>query len=225
MNNWNGLASLSLACIEFILLINLTVFAEKNKINLMAMALVLLLTIYQAIEFLMCSLNLKFSYMAYLAFADISFLPPLNLYFILRYFGVNGKYLKMIFIPAIIFVVYYSLVIEKFAVVSCSVLYASYNYPLGSLYGLFYYLPTIAAIIYLIKRLREKKDPAKEKLIKVLLGGLLFVSLPVITAFILLAMHNSRLLEIIESIMCKFAFVYAVCLAYFSLNNKINPDE
>jgi hypothetical protein len=46
------------------------------------------------------------------------------------------------------------------------------------------------------------------------------VSLPVIAAFILLAIHNESLLVIIESVMCKFAFVYAVCLGYFTLLNK-----
>ncbi|MGD1006297.1 MAG: hypothetical protein ABR980_03580 [Ignavibacteriaceae bacterium] len=220
MINWNGLGSLLLACMEFILLLNLLIFSEKNKINFLGIILVGILAVYQALEFLMCALNLKYSYMAYLAFLDISFLPPLNLYFILKYFRRNHKLNKALFIPALAFAVYYYLVMDKFAVVSCSVLYASYSYPLGSFYGFFYYAPVVYAIIFLCIRIRQTNDETKKKLSKILLGGLLFVSLPVIAAFILLAFHNDKLLAVTESIMCKFAFVYAVCLGYFTLINK-----
>ncbi len=220
MINLNGLASLLFASMELILLINLLIFSEKNQINIMVFVLVGILTVYQGLEFLMCNLNLKYSFLAYLAFSDISFLPPLNLFFILKYFNRNHKLNKALFIPAAAFAVYYYMVLDKFAVVSCSVLYASYSYPLGTFYGFFYYAPVIYAIIFLTIRIKKTKDELKKKLAKVLLGGLLFVSLPVIAAFILLAVHNESLLGIIESVMCKFAFVYAVCLGYFTLLNK-----
>ncbi len=220
MINWNGLISLLLACMEFILMINLLIFSEKNKINFMGITLVGILAVYQTLEFLMCALNLKYSYMAYLAFLDISFLPPLNLYFILKYFRRNNKLHKALFIPALAFAVYYLLVIDKFAVVSCSVFYASYSYPLGTFYGFFYYTPALYAIIFLSNRIKKTNDETKKILAKVLLGGLLFVFLPVIAAFMLLAFHNDRWLAAVESIMCKFAFVYAVCLGYFTLMNK-----
>jgi cobalamin biosynthesis protein CobD/CbiB len=125
-----------------------------------------------------------------------------------------------LFLPAIAFAVYYYLVMDKFEVVSCSVFYASYTYPLGTAYGFFYYAPVAYSIIFLSLRIKNTNDESKKKLSKVLLGGLLFISLPVLTAFILLAMHNELMLGIIESVMCKFAFVYAVCLGYFSLLNK-----
>ena len=186
----------------------------------MVITLIAILTIYQALEFIMCNLNLKYSFMAYLAFLDISFLPPLNLYFLLKYFGRNNKLHKAIFIPALAFSVYYYLVMDKFAVVSCSVLYAAYSYPLGTFFGFFYYAPVVYAIVFLSKRIRKSNDETKKKLAKVLLSGLLFVSIPVIAAFLLLAFHNDLLLTAVESIMCKFAFVYAVCLGYFALINK-----
>jgi hypothetical protein len=220
MINLNGLFSLLIACMEFILIINLLVFSERNKINFLGIILVGILAVYQGLEFLMCALNLKYSFLAYLAFLDISFLPPLNLYFILKYFRRNHRLNKALFIPAIAFVVYYYLVMDKFAVVSCSVLYASYSYPLGTVYGFFYYAPVVYAIIFLSLRIKKTNDETKKNLSRVLLGGLLFVSLPVLAAFVLLAVHNGFLLGIIESVMCKFAFVYAVCLGYFTLLNK-----
>jgi UDP-N-acetylglucosamine:LPS N-acetylglucosamine transferase len=105
-------------------------------------------------------------------------------------------------------------------VVHCSVLYASYSYPLGSFFGFFYYAPVLYAVIFLFNRIKKSQDETKKKQAKVLLGGLLVVSIPVVIAFLLLALHNDKLLTIIESIMCKFAFVYAVCLGYFTLTNK-----
>ncbi len=221
MINWDGLLSLLLACLEFILLINLLIFARKNGDNVMAFVLIALLTVYQSLEFMICTLRLRYSFMAYLAFADISFLPPLNFYFIFHYSGYRNKLLKMIFLPAIVFVVYYFLVIDKFAVTACSVLDASYNYPLGGWYAFFYYAPIAASIISIVIEINGQTDAVRVKLLKTLLSGLLFTSLPVIAAFALWASGSGQLLGIIESITCKFAFVYAICLAYFALvNNK-----
>jgi hypothetical protein len=218
--NWNGIFSLLVACIEFVLFINLLIFAEKNKVNKMIMTLVALLTIYQTLEFLMCNIGLKYSLIAYLAFADISILPPLNLLFNFRYFNYNKKLLRLIFIPSLFFIIYYPFIIEKFAVVNCTVLYASYNYPLGTLFGLFYYLPIILSMIFLFFNKNKLSDIKKVKLINILLYGELFISIPVIIAFILSAFNSYSLLSSIESIMCKFAFVFAICLVYFVLNNK-----
>ena len=191
----------------------------------MAFILIALLMIYQTLEFLMCTLNLKYSFMAYLAFVDISFLPPLNFYFIFSYTGYRSKLLMLIFLPAVTFVVYYSLAIDKFAVTACTVLYAAYSYPLGGLFGLFYYTPVAAAIILLAVEIKKQSAASRKKLLKILLSGLIFISLPVFAAFILLVSGNKQLLQIIESVMCKFAFVYAVCLAYFTLVNKNTAYE
>ncbi len=220
MNNWNGLLSLFIACIEFILIINLLVFAEKNKINLLIIILVALLMGYQILEFLMCTLNLNYSYMVYFSIVIISFLPPLNFYFIFKYFGIDKSYLKLIFFPSIALAIYYYFVINKFAVTACSVLYASYNYPLGWLYAIFYYLPILVVIIFLLIIKDKQKNDQEKKKANTLLGGLIFISLPVIAAFVLSIFHKYQLLEVIESVMCKFAFVYAICLSYFALMNK-----
>lgn len=163
--------------------------------------------------------------MAYLAFVDISFLPPLNLFFIIKYFGYDKNYLKLAFIPAIFFAVYYYFIIDKFAVTACTVLYASYSYPLGWLYGVFYYTPIAFIIIFLFVVKDKQKNDKEKKKVNVLLDGLIFISIPVAAAFVMLAIHHQQMLEAMESIMCKFAFVYAVCLAYFALMNKRDLNE
>ncbi len=219
LQNWNGIISLLIACIELILLINLFIHAEKNKVNKMAMLLILLLMIYQSLEFLTCHFNLQSSFLPYLAFADISFLPPLGLVYTLRLFDYKSKYFSLFFLPAVSFLIYYSLVIEKFAVTSCAVFYASYNYPLGDLYGFFYYVLVIAVIVILVLNI-FKSSGKKEKFAFLILSAHILMAVPVITAFVLASINKPSALDIIESVMCKFAFAYAIALSIVTLLNK-----
>ena len=226
--NWNGIISLLIACIEFLLLFNLLVFIEKNRVNIIAMLMIALLAAYQTMEFLMCQVGLQDSFYPYLAFVIIGFLPPLNLLLALT-LTRNVKFnfrTSLIFIPAITFSIYYLFVIPKFVVAKCAVLYASYHYPLGDLFGAFYYLPILISI-FLLVRFIKKVDDKKQKLIaKVLLFGAIFISLPSLLGFILiLTASNYSIISSIESIMCKFAFVYAVCLSFVCLYNSPFNDE
>lgn len=220
MNNWNGIVSLFIACLEMICLINLLIFAERNKLNLFVFAIVVLLFGYQTIEYFICGIGLSNSFMAYLAFVDITFLPPLNLFFVLTLFEYQGKMNKLIFLPALFFIFYYTIVISQFAVVKCTVLYATYNYPLGDLYGFFYYLPLLASFILIIKnmnRIHKKKFPI---FLKYLFYGHLSLIIPVAIAFSMLSLGYLGLRDSIESILCKFAFLYCLSLVYFALSNK-----
>ena len=225
--NFNGIISLLLACIEFLLLFNLIVFIEKNKVNIIAMIMITLLASYQAMEFLMCQVGLQASVFAYLAFVIIGFLPPLNLLLTLtltKNSNLNTKTF-FIFIPAIAFSIYYLFVIPEFAVTSCTVLYASYHYPLGDLFGVFYYLPILISIILLIKFIPKADDKKKKLIAKVLLFGAIFISLPVLLGFTLMFLKNYSIISAMESIMCKFAFIYAVCLSFVCLYNSPFNDE
>jgi hypothetical protein len=225
--NWNGIVSLLLACIEFLLLFNLLVFIEKNKINNIAMIMIALLASYQTMEFLMCQIGLQSSYYPFLAFVIISFLPPFNLLLILSLTHQNKISLRIfwIFIPAIAFLIYYLFVIPKFAVTSCTVLYASYHYPLGDLFGVFYYLPILISIILLLKFIPNVKDKKQKLITKILLYGSIFISIPVLVGFSLMIVKNYSLISKMESIMCKFAFIYAVCLSFICLSNSPFNDE
>ncbi len=219
MQTWNGLVSLFIACIELIFLINLLVHAEKNKANKLAMLLILLLMIYQSLEFLMCHFDIQFSFMPYLAFVDISFLPPLGLFYVLTLFDYKSNYFRLFFIPAILFSIYYTFVIAKFTITSCAVFYATYNYPLGDLYGFFYYSLVVATIIILILNLiRTSGD--KKKFAAIILTAHIVISIPVVSAFILSWMNKPEALDSIESVMCKFAFANALALTLVTLMNK-----
>ena len=227
MDNWNGIISLLLACIEFLLLFNLLVFIEKNRVNVIAMVMIALLAAYQSMEFLMCQVGLQDSFYPFLAFVIIGFLPPLNLILALtltRNINLTLKWI-LIFIPAIAFSIYYSFVIPKFVVTSCTILYASYHYPLGDLFGAFYYLPVLISIILLARFISNTDDKKKKIIAKVLLFGSIIISIPVLIGFSLMFAGNYSIISAMESIMCKFAFIYAVCLSFICLYNSPFNDE
>lgn len=227
MDTWNGIISLLFACIEFLLLFNLLVFIEKDRLNVVAMLMIALLASYQSMEFLMCQVGLQDSVFPYLAFVIIGFLPPLNLLltFTLASESNLNKQTYLIFIPAIAFVIYYSFIIPEFVVTNCTVLYASYNYPLGDLFGAFYYFPILVSIVLLTKFIKNNEDKKKKLIAKVLLFGSIFISFPVLIGFTLMFTGNYSIISAMESIMCKFAFIYAVCLSFVCLYNSPFNDE
>jgi len=189
--------------------------------------MIALLAAYQSMEFLMCQVGLQESFYPYLAFVIIGFLPPLNLLLTLTLSNnINlKKKIYLIFIPAIAFAIYYSFIIPQFAVTSCTVLYASYHYPLGDLFGAFYYLPILISIVLLIKFIKKAEDKKKKTIAKVLLFGSIFISFPVLIGFALMLSKNYSIISAMESIMCKFAFIYAVCLSFVCLYNSPFNDE
>ena len=219
MDNWNGIGSLLIACIELILLINLLIFSEKNRLNNTANLMVLLLMIYQTFEFLICWAGIDSPFIVYLAFVDISFLPPLNIILLFSLIIYKHKASNLVFLPAIGFVIYYAFFISQFKVTSCAVLYASYYYPLGELYGTFFYLPIVVSLILLVRVILTDEEKKKKFIVKVLLTGNIIISIPVVTGFVLMFTGNYYLVSKMESIMCKFAFFYAVCLGVVSLYN------
>jgi hypothetical protein len=189
--------------------------------------MITLLASYQSMEFLMCQVGLQASIFPYLAFVIIGFLPPLNLLLTLTLTKNLNLNLKtfLIFTPAIAFSIYYLFVIPEFAVTSCTVLYASYHYPLGDLFGAFYYLPILISIILLIKFIKTAEIKKTKLIAKILLAGAIFISLPSTLGFILMFSGNYSILSSIESIMCKFAFVYAIILSFVCLYNSPFNDE
>lgn len=189
--------------------------------------MIALLAAYQSMEFLMCQVGLQDSFYPYLAFVIIGFLPPLNLLLTLTLTNNSNikKITYLIFIPAITFSIYYLFVIPEFAVTSCTILYASYHYPLGDLFGAFYYFPILISIILLIKFIKEAEDEKKKIIAKVLLFGAIFISFPVLLGFTLMFAKNYSIISAMESIMCKFAFIYAVCLSFVCLYNSPFNDE
>ncbi|MEJ2618634.1 MAG: hypothetical protein P8Z35_27030, partial [Ignavibacteriaceae bacterium] len=218
--------SLFIACIELVLLVNLLVFTDKNRQNFLVYLILLLLAAYQTFEYLICGIGMKSSFTTYFAFTVISFLPPLSFLLVLSWLKIKSKLKPLILLPAVFFVIYYSSVINQFAVVKCNALFATYNFPLGTLYGAFYYLPIFVSFILLVYNFKKadynfkKADLETGKQTKLLITAHYFIIIPVVASFILLLLNLPGLLHSIESILCKFAFGYAVALGFFALNNR-----
>jgi hypothetical protein len=222
LNNWDGIVSLFIACIEILLLVNLLIFAEKNKVNRIIFFIIALFAGYQTLEFLICGLGFDSSLTAYFAFVVISLLPPLNLLLILAISGLLLRFRNkfgitlLIFLPALFFILYYLIMVDQFIVVKCTVFYATYNYPLGDLYGFFYYMPVLISFIILLK----KKEALDKKQFYRLLIAYMFITIPVVVGFSLLYLGFPALIASMESLLCKFAFGYAIFLALYCLNNR-----
>ncbi len=225
--NFDGITSLFFACIEWILLLNLLIFSKKDRTNTIALTMIALLAAYQTLEFLMCNLGLTKPLFPYIAFVIISYLPPLNLFlvFTLTNHYQTGRKIIFIFLPAVFFTFYYLFSVTHFEVVKCTVLYASYHYPLGDLYGFFYYLPILVSLLILIKSLSKTDNKKMKMIFRVLIYSTIFISLPVVAGFILMFAGSYTLISSMESIMCKFAFVYALSLSFLILFNSPFKDE
>jgi hypothetical protein len=221
--NWDGIISLLFFSIEAILLVNVLYFSRKNKQLRKGAYLIGLLASYQLMEFVICGLEVKSSFAVYIAFAAISFLPPLGLLFVMEILKKRFIYDRIIFLPAVALLLFYLFTVPEFEVIKCTVLYAVYNYPIGDIYGMFYYLPVMVTIILLFSGLKSE-DTLQKKNMKILLTGYIVVSLPVIAAFILHSNGNSYLLNMVESVMCKFALILAVCYAVTILNLSRNDS-
>jgi hypothetical protein len=126
----------------------------------------------------------------------------------------------LLFLPAVAFVIYYSMIIDRFNVNSCAVFYAIYKYPYGDIYGLFYYVPILSTIGFLIRGILKSADKTEIRFSKILLIAYLLISLPVIIAFILVLIDEEMLLHSIVSVMCKFALLLAIALTYLAINFK-----
>lgn len=216
MEKFDGIVSLLIACIELLFIINLLIFAEKNSINKFVITLIGLLFGYQFFETLICTFKLQSQFVIYLTFFNITLLPPVGFYTVQKIAGNNSKNNIWIFIPALFFIVYYPFVLDQFAVTKCTVLYASYNYPLGPFYAAAYYLPIIFAMIILNKKWGAETSPKKKALIRIFFFGYLFTFVPAM----IIALFVPTFVTAVESLLCKMAFVFAVFLTFFCLKNK-----
>jgi hypothetical protein len=163
--------------------------------------------------------------MVFSAFIVISVMPPLAANFVISiYEFVNSKHVKKIykyffFVPLFAIDVFYFFSINNFKVSECNVFYAIYYYPLGFLFGVFYYLPIAISMLILFSAFNETTKFKKE--LNVLKVGFALTFLP---AWILELISHQVLIGIV-SILCKFAVILAFSLTYFMLKFRMKEKE
>ena len=221
MNDFPGVISLFIACIEIVFFINLLIFSEKNIENKLIILLVALLFSYQFMEFFMCYTE-NYSYiLVYVSFFIISFLPPLMLYFVLTVKKIkNLKFAPIIFLPIIILLIYYLSVLTGFEITECTVLFAAYEMPLGDLYGVIYYSPVIISVFILLKVILSESNKDKKLNLIIALSGILFAFFPVA---LIIAMFP-ELIDYVESFFCKAASIIAFTFTIYGIRNNSKKE-
>ena len=222
MENFPGIVSLFLVCLELVLLINLFIFAEKNTVNKKILWLVGLLFGYQLFEFVICYFGIESNLVVYLAFVIISFLPPLLLNLVMTIRNDRIFLRKIIFLPIILLLLYFTLIIPEFVVTRCTVLFAAYDIPLPDLYGFLYYSPVLISIILLTRMIFSSEYKNQTTNLIILNTGMVLTFIP--TWLIILAFPN--LIEFVESLLCKSASIMALTLTGFAIRNKeVKADD
>jgi len=164
----------------------------------------------------MCYTESYSSQLVYGSFVIISFLPPLVLYLVITIREATSNFYKLIFLPAITLLVYYLFVVDGFVITSCTLLFASYEMPLGDLYGIVYYAPIIIATYLLYKMIKEPKYETKKVNLIIMLSGILLTFIPVALIIITFPV----LLDYVESFFCKAASLIAITLTIYAMRNK-----
>ena len=216
MENYPGIVSLFLVCLEFVLLINLFIFAEKNRVNKKIIGLIGLLLGYQLFEFVICYFGVESNLIVYLAFVVISFLPPLLLNLTMTIRNDKALIRRIIYIPIMLLLFYFTLIISEFVVTRCTILFAAYDIPLPDLYGFLYYSPVLISIILLFKMIKSEEYQKQKTNLIILNTGMVLTFIP--TWFIILLFPS--LIEFVESFLCKSASIMALTLTVFAMRNK-----
>jgi len=221
MEDFQGIISLFIACVEIVLLINLLIFSEKNKENKIIIGIVTLLFGYQFMEFFMCYTASHSYLLVYISFIIISFLPPLMLYLVLTVNKFNNKSILLIFVPIVVLLTYYLFVLNSFEITNCTVLFAAYEMPLGDLYGVIYYSPIITSI-YLLSKMVSNPIYKENKInLVIMLVGILATFVPVA---LIIAMFPV-LIDYVESFFCKAASIIALTFTLYAMRNNSKEKE
>ncbi len=219
----DGVVSFYLALFELGLFVITFSLKKKHPSVALAAMMILFLAGYQFCEALICRFGFTGQFMSYLAIADISFLPPLTLIFSLRFWGNKSSLPRIAFVAPLFFVVFYGINMNQMHAAGCTPFYAMYSYPLGDVYGVFYYAPILISMVLFAVNIRKTRNTAQRRFAAVILGSFVFISLPVIIAFAAKAAGNATLLKAVESIMCKAAGVLAVAVTYVAFHMQQVP--
>ncbi len=172
-------------------------------------------------EFLMC-IGVNPNIIGRMGLVAITFLPPLGV--LLTSYVTNLKHwINWSGIPfAIGLSVYYIIVPNAFTLQTCNPFYAVYTYPLGNLYGIFYFGYIFWALILIViawifNRKRVRKFSNKNAIL-VLVGYISFLLPMAITVVIDFSTSSA-----IPSIMCKYALLLAITLFVFSFQYDSKP--
>lgn len=221
MENFKGVASLFIACMELVLVLNMIIFAKKNKMNLLIISFVGLLMLDQLFEFTICYFNVAPAGFLAIKFALFSLIPALLLHIVFEVYQGSRRLHYLFYPPVVVLIAVFLFSKTGFGINSCSLFFASYEFPGRDYLGAFIYLSFILSTTVLFLALGKKVN--HKKIIIVIFAGLTVSVLPATIAFLL----SSSINGVRESLLSKSAVILALTLTYYTLKNRneINKKE
>lgn len=174
-------------------------------------------------EFLMC-VGVSPNIIGRLGLVSITFLPPLGVLLAADVTNLKHWVNWAGFICGIALSVYYLIVPNAFNLQTCNPFYAVYTYPLGNLYGIFYFgfigwALILIGIGWIVNGRKSRKDLNKKAAL-VLIGYLSFLVPMAITVVVDFSTSSA-----IPSIMCKYALLLATTLLIFSFQYRRDANS
>lgn len=217
-----GFFSLIFFILEFGFLFFIILKNRRHPQFVWIVLLMIFLQVYQLMEFLMC-IGVDPNIIGRLGLVSITFLPPLGVLLSSHVTNLKHWINWSGILCGIGLSIYYLIVPNAFNLQTCNPFYAVYTYPLGNLYGIFYFgfiaWAFLLIIIGWIVNGKSHKKELNKKAIFVLIGYISFLLPMAITVVI-----NFSTSLAVPSIMCKYAILLAITLLIFSFQfeRKIN---
>ena len=182
-------------------------FLYYLRIALIVISIMILLQIYQLMEFFLC-IGLDEKIIGKLALVAITFLPPTGYFLTLKAIHQKRKDVYLWFGIAIFFAIYYISIPNSLTLSDCNPFYATFYYPLGDWYTAFYMGNIIWGILTISYYLVSNRDNLTNKRnLYVLIGYLGFILPMIFTYFLFEETQRS-----VTSILCKYALLLAFTL-------------
>jgi len=213
-----GLISLIFFIIEFVFLIFIILKNRSHPQFVWIVLLIIFLQVYQLMEFLMC-VGVSPNVIGRLGLVSITFLPPLGVLLAADVINLKHWVNWVGILCGFALSFYYLIVPNAFDLQTCNPFYAVYTYPLGNLYGIFYFGFIGWALILIgigwIVNNKQKRKYMSKKATLVLVGYLSFLLPMAITVVVDFSTSSA-----VPSIMCKYALLLATTLLIFSFQHE-----
>lgn len=207
----NGIVSLLFFLLELGLLLLVFKYIRPHALFSPIAALLGLLLMYQASEFLTCS-GLFPQIMPRIGYLIITFLPPTGYYLTALVTKWKHKDYYLYYALGGLFGGYYLMTTSSVLLVECNPLYAVYHNVYSIYYGYYYFGVILLALLRLGYFITENKDTPEYRPTLLLLGGYLAF----LTPMAILIYMDKNFTNAITSVLCKFAIFLAVGLTLLS---------
>ena len=170
-----------------------------------------LLLLYQLAEFVICATGAEFAIR--MSHVIITFLPPVGYHFAVKITKWPKKDYLIFYLAAIGFSIHFLFVEGAVIFLDCNFVFADFDTPsVPLLYATYYSGTMLYSIGFLVNNFKNENENGDRGMMKLLLFGYLSFIVPMLITLLL----NRAYETLVTSVMCKFAFPFAILLGYMS---------